>query len=138
MVASQINETNEMSGNKSLFVNCVMTTSNTKVSPVIDLQRCSAFVVQNRLNQPTSSDVDYVADTTNVGTSTVGVYLTRPVILENLSTALDIRLTSNIRTTSSVEVYFRTTSSEEARNIDDLSWIPFNTTGAEDITVKEN
>ena len=51
MVASQINETNEMSGNKSLFVNCVMSTSNTKVSPVIDLQRCSAFVVQNRLNQ---------------------------------------------------------------------------------------
>ena len=102
---------------------------------VIDLQRCSAFVVQNRLNQPTSSDVDYVADTTNVGTSTAGVYLTRPVILENLSTALDIRLTSNIRTTSSVEVYFRTTSSEEARNIDDLSWIPFNTTGAEDTTV---
>ena len=135
MVASQINETNEMSGNKSLFVNCVMSTSNTKVSPVIDLQRCSAFVVQNRLNQPTSSDVDYVADTTNVGTSTAGVYLTRPVILENLSTALDIRLTSNIRTTSKVEVYYRITSSEEARNIDDLSWIPFNTSGNEDITV---
>ena len=135
MVASQINETNEMSGNKSLFVNCVMSTSNTKVSPVIDLQRCSAFVVQNRLNQPSASDVNFVADTSNVGTSSAGVYLTRPVILENLSTALDIRLTSNIRTTSKVEVYYRITSSEEARNIDDLSWIPFNTSGNEDITV---
>ena len=135
MVASQINETNEMSGNKSLFVNCVMTTSNTKLSPVIDLQRCSAFVVQNRLNQPSASDVNFVADTTNVGTSSAAVYLTRPVVLENQSTALDIRLTSNIRTTSKVEVYFRTTSSEEARNIDDLSWIPFNVTGAEDQTV---
>ena len=135
MVASQINETNEMSGNKSLFVNCVMSTSNTKVSPVIDLQRCSAFVVQNRLNQPSASDVNFIADTSNVGTSSAGVYLTRPVILENLSTALDIRLTSNIRTTSKVEVYYRITSSEEARNIDDLSWIPFNTSGNEDITV---
>jgi len=135
MVASQINETNEMSGNKSLFVNCVMTTSNTKLSPVIDLQRCSAFVVQNRLNQPSASDVNFVADTTNVGTSSAAVYLTRPVVLENQSTALDIRLTSNIRTTSKVEVYFRTTSSEEARNIDDLGWIPFNVTGAEDQTV---
>ena len=59
----------------------------------------------------------------------------KAVILENLSTALDIRLTSNIRTTSKVEVYYRITSSEEARNIDDLSWIPFNTSGNEDITV---
>nr|BAR27359.1 VrlC protein [uncultured Mediterranean phage uvMED] len=135
MVASSINETNEMSGSKSLFVNCVMTTSNTKLSPVIDLQRCSAFAVQNRLNQPSASDVNYVADTANVGTSSAAVYLTKPVVLENLSTAIDVRLTSNIRSTSSVEVYFRTTSSEEARNIDDLSWIPFNTTGTSDSTV---
>ena len=132
MVASSINETNEMAGSKSLFVNCAMTTSNTKLSPVIDLQRVSAFTIQNRLNQPSASDVDYVADTTNVGTSSAGVYLTRPVILENPTTAIDVRLTSNIRTTSKVEVYFRTTSSEETRNIDDLSWIPFNTTGRED------
>jgi len=135
MVASSINETNEMTGNKSLFVNCVMSTSNTKVSPVIDLQRCSAFTIQNRLNQPQSGDVNYVADTENVGTSTAAVYLTKPVLLDNPTTALDIRLTSNIRSTSSVEVYFRTSSSEEVRNIDDLAWIPFNTTGREDTTI---
>jgi len=135
MVASSINETNEMGGSKSLFVNCVMQTSNTKLSPVIDLQRCSAFTVQNRLNQPQSGDVNYVADTENVGTSSAAAYLTKPVVLENLSTAIDVRLTSNIRSTSSVEVYYRTTSSEEARNINDLSWIPFNTTGTSDSTV---
>ena len=135
MVASSINETNEMAGNKSLFVNCVMSTSNTKVSPVIDLQRVSAFTIQNRINQPSVSDVNYVSDTTNVGTSSAASYLTKPVILENLSTAIDVRLTSNIRSTSKVEVYFRTSSSEEARNIDDLSWIPFNTTGTSDTTV---
>jgi len=135
MIASSINETNEMGGNKSLFVNCSMTTTNTKVSPVIDLQRTSAFVVQNRLNQPQSGDVNYVADTQNVGTSSAAVYLTKPVVLENLSTAIDVRLTSNIRSTSSVEVYYRTTSSDEARNIDDLSWIPFNGTGTSDSSV---
>ena len=135
MVASSINETNEMSGSKSLFVNCTMTTSNTKLSPVIDLQRCSAFTIQNRLNKPQSGDINYVPDTENVGTSSAAAYLTKPVVLENLSTAIDVRLTSNIRSTSSVEVYYRTTSSEEARNINDLSWIPFNTTGTSDSTV---
>jgi len=135
MVASSINETNEMSGSKSLFVNCTLTTTNTKLSPVIDLQRTSAFTIQNRLNQPTSSDINYVADTTNVGTSSAAVYLTKPILLDNPSTALDVRLTQNVRVSSSVEVYFRTSSSEEVRNIDDLSWIPFNSTGREDTTV---
>ncbi|BCU99033.1 MAG: hypothetical protein CM15mV25_0260 [uncultured marine virus] len=32
MVASDINQTNEMSGSKSLFVNLSMTTNNTKLS----------------------------------------------------------------------------------------------------------
>ena len=36
MVASDINQTNEMSGSKSLFVDCTLTTSNTRLSPVID------------------------------------------------------------------------------------------------------
>src|SRR6056300_1483770 len=135
MVASTINETNEMTGNKSLFVTMSLTTTNTKVSPVIDLQRVSAFTIQNRLNDPQISDVNYVADTTNVGTSSAAVYLTRPVVLENISSALDIRLTQNVRATSNVKVYYRVSSSEEVRNIDDLSWIPFNTNGNEDTTV---
>ena len=135
MVASGVNETREMAGQKSLFVDCVMTTTNTKLSPVIDLQRVSAYTIQNRLNNPQVSDVNYVADTANVGTSSAAVYLTRPIVLENASTALDVRLTSNVRATSNVEVYYRTTSSEEVRNIDDLNWIPFNDDGSEDTTV---
>src|SRR5210317_1745176 len=135
MVASAVNETREMTGNKSLFVTMSLTTTNTKVSPVIDLQRVSAFTIQNRLNDPQVSDVNYVADTTNVGTSSAAVYLTRPVVLENISSALDIRLTQNVRATSNVKVYYRVSSSEEVRNIYDLSWIPFNTNGNEDRTV---
>jgi len=135
MVASTVNETREMTGNKSLFVTISLTTTNTKLSPVIDLQRVSAFTIQNRLNDPQVSDINYVADTTNIGTSSAAVYLTRPVILENTSSAIDVRLTQNVRATSNVEVYYRVSSSEEVRNIDDLSWIPFNGDGSEDTTV---
>ena len=53
MVASQINETNEMNGFKSLFVNLTMSSANENVSPVIDLKRVNAFAISNRLNQPT-------------------------------------------------------------------------------------
>ena len=136
MVASTINETNEMAGIKSLFVNVEMSTTNTKLSPVIDLQRASAYVIQNRLNSPTSGNTpDFVSDTTKTGTSTAGVYLTRPIVLENNSTALDIRLTANIRSSSEIKLFFRTSGASEVRKIEDLSWIPFNTDGSADTAV---
>jgi hypothetical protein len=142
MIASSINATNEISDlttgpkNKSLFVDCSLTTTNTKLSPVIDTGRLSAFTIQNRLNEPVAGNTpNFIDDTANTGTSSAAVYITKPVVLENVSTALDIRLTSNIRSTSSVEVYYRVTGGEEVRNISDLSWTPFNSDGSEDVTV---
>jgi hypothetical protein len=136
MVASTINETNEMSGSKSLFVTLEFNTENTKLSPVLDTQRMSAITVQNRLNNPTSGNTpNFVDDEQATGSSTAAIYCTRPITLENDSTALEVRLTQNVRSTSSVRVYYRVSSSEEVRNIDDLNWIPFNTDGSEDTTV---
>jgi hypothetical protein len=77
----------------------------------------------------------FVDDTSPTGTSTAAVYCTRPITLENESAALDIRLTQNVFSSSSVRVFFRTTGSNETRNINDLSWTPFNTDGREDISV---
>ena len=136
MVASSINETNEMSGSKSLLVDVTLTTSNTRLSPVIDTKRVSMITVQNRLNSPTSSNTpSFVNDEASTGTSSAAVYCTRPIVLENASTALEVRLTSYVRSSSEVEVYFRTTSSEESRDVKDLSWTPFNSDGSEDTAV---
>ena len=136
MVASAINETNEMSGSKSLFTTLTLSTTNTKLSPVLDTQRMSMVAVQNRLNSPTVSNTpDFVNDEAPTGTSSAGVYVTRPVILDNESTALDVRLTQNVRASSQVEVYYRVTGAEEVRDINDLGWVPFNGDGSEDISV---
>ena len=136
MVASEINETNEMSSSKSLFLNLSLSTTSTKLSPVLDVKRTSMVAVQNRLNNPTAGNTpNFVADTASTGTSSAAVYCTRPITLENESTAIDVRLTQNVRSSSSVEVYFRITGAEEVRNINDLAWIPFNGDGSEDLTV---
>jgi hypothetical protein len=58
LVASDINQTNEMSGSKSLFTNITISTSNKNVSPVIDVKRINAFAISNRLNNPTVSSTD--------------------------------------------------------------------------------
>ena len=58
LVASDINQTNEMSGSKSIVFNLVMSSTNANLSPVIDLQRVNAFAISNRLNNPTVSSTD--------------------------------------------------------------------------------
>jgi len=136
MVASDINQTNEMAGSKSLFINLSMTTTSTNLSPVLDVARMSMVAVQNRLNQPTVGNTpNFIDDTASSGTSSAAVYVTKPVTLENESTAIDVRLTQNVQSTSSVEVYFRLSGAEEDRNINDISWTPFNGDGSEDISV---
>jgi len=135
-VMSEINETNEMSGQKSFWLNLKLLTTNTKVSPVLDTQRMSAFMISNRLNNPDASNTpDFVDDIASTGSSTAALYLTKPVVLENSSTSLDVRLTSNVRSSSVVRVYHRTLGPEDDRKIEDLSWTPFNTDGSEDTAV---
>src|SRR6056300_15859 len=201
MVASSINETNEMAGAKSMFVNLTISSQNANVSPVIDLKRVNAFAISNRLNQPTvsntdtftgdgsttdftmssspasvhllavkksgkklspvddftvsgttltltsapasgskiiaklSNTVDYEDDTATEGGSSEGSYLTRPVTLENPSTAVEVRVAASVRSTSSIKMYYRLSGGEETRRIQDIEFTPFNTDGSSDTNV---
>jgi hypothetical protein len=138
VVASQINETNEMSDSKSfsLLLDLVSPNGNENLSPVIDTKKMSLFLIQNRLNNPVSGTTpDFVEETTNTGGSAAAKYITKPVILENVSTSLDIRLSANIRSTAAVKMYYRTTSAEDVRLLGDVAWIAFNVDGSPDATV---
>ena len=138
MVASAINETNEMSGGKSFSMSISMSTpaDNNNISPVIDTARLSLFLIQNRLNNPISGTTpDFVAETANTGGSAAAKYMTRPVILTNDATALDIRVSANVRSTSAVKMYYRNTSAEDARKLGDVAWTAFNSDGTPDSTV---
>ena len=55
MIASGINETNEMSGGKSLIMPLTRCLQPTLVSPVIDLKRMTFLAIANRINQIDSS-----------------------------------------------------------------------------------
>jgi len=135
-VMSQPNETTRMSGKKSFYVIIEMSTTNTKLTPVIDLARNSVFCISNRLNSPTSSNTpDFVAETAASDTSGASKYIIKPVVLANNSTALDIRLTQSVRASAEVEVYYRTTSADEVRNINDINWTAFNGDGSADKAV---
>ena len=138
LIASQINETNEMSGVKSfsLSLDLVSPNGTENLSPVIDTKKMSLFLIQNRLNNPISGTTpDFTEETTTSGGSAAAKYITKPVILENESTALDIRLSANIRSTSAVKMYYRTTSAEDVRKLGDVAWTAFNSDGTPDTAV---
>ena len=136
VIASSINETNEMSGNKSFMTILDMSSGQTNLSPVIDLESMSVFVTKNRINNPASGTTpDFVAETNANQTSAEAKYLTKPIILDNNSTALDIRISANIQTGSDMKLFFRTTGGEETRRLQDIGFTPFNSTGAEDTNV---
>jgi hypothetical protein len=135
MIASSINETNEMSGSKSFVLELTLNgeTITKDVSPIVDVKRLSAHLIQNRLFNPVSGTTpDFVAETTNTGGSAPAKYMTRPVILKNDSTALDISLSAAVRSTSEIKMYYRTTSVDDVRKLGDVAWRAFNDDGTPD------
>ena len=198
LVASSINETNEMTGKNSLVVDLNISSTNVNLSPFIDMKRTNAFAINNRLNNPSVSStdtftgdgsdvtftlsgtpssvhllavkknglklqpvddftvsgttltmvtapaagasivakitntVDFEEDTAVEGGSSEGVYVTKTVNLENPSTALDIRVAASVRSSSSIQAYFRISGGEETRRIKDIEFTPFNIDGAPD------
>jgi len=138
MVASSINETNEMSASKSYTTTLTIKTPTNfnNLSPIIDTKRMSLFLIQNRLNNPiTGTTPDFTAETANTGGSSAAQYVTKPVILKDDATALDIRISANVRSSSAVKMYYRITSSEDARKLGDVDWIGFNSDGTPDSAV---
>ena len=140
MVCSGINETNELSGLKSCFLDLVLTTSSTTVSPVIDLQRSTLLGVANRLdNIDSSSDVyptsEYFDSTEPDGDNNSAIYMTKQVALENPATALKVLFAAHRPATSEIKVMYKILRTDDASDFDDLGYRYFNTTGVDDETV---
>ena len=100
-----------MSGSKSLAlaISIKTQTGDDNISPIIDTSRLSCHLIRNQIicNPTSGTTPDFVAETAKRGGSGPAKYITRPVILANESTALDVRLSAYIPGTSEVEVFYR-------------------------------
>ena len=143
MVASQINETNELSGTKSMFVDLELSTDNENLSPVIDLDRASMNLIANRINNiDTSSDVfptsDFNASTEPDGDQNAAIYLTKKIALENPATSIRCFFAAAKKSTSEIKVLFKTLGSDESKDFDEKGYTFFNTTGTTDSVVRNS
>jgi hypothetical protein len=121
-----------LSGNThSLEFVGILGTDKDNVSPVIDMQRCSAITISNRINRPaaagTPSDnwvnpvANYLAETDPTSTSSLAKYLTKTVQLDNGANELKLFLDINRPNNTNVDIYYKVGS--EASLFDDQAWV---------------
>jgi len=143
MVASQINETNEISGQKSFYLDVDLATSKENLSPIVDLDRKSIVAFTNRLdNIDSASDMgvtalqgDFVSSEAASGDSNEAIYITRRVSLDNPATGIKVILDMNRFASADVKLMFKILRSDDASDFDEIGYNFFNTSGGPDTTV---
>ena len=141
VVASQINETNEMSGSKSFEVGLQLYSNNPNISPIIDVATIGCLGIMNRINNiDSSSDVptgtSYIDSTQPDGDSNVMTYITRKVSLKTPAQGLRVTADFFRPPTTDVKVLYKVLNTDVETPFDDLGWKYFNTTGAPDSTTE--
>lgn len=143
IVCSQVNETNELSGNKSFELIFTMTSSVENLSPIIDLDRKTLVTVANRLdNVDTSSDVypsaEYVMPTEPEGDSGEVVYITRKAQLKTPATSLKVFVDAVKFDSAEIQLMYKILRSDDASDFDEIGWTYFNTNGNPDSNVNSS
>ena len=110
IIASKINESNQLTslpGSKSFTTEYVLTSKDTNVSPMIDLDRLSVITTTNRLDQRTS---DYKVDpkvNSRFNDPNAAIYITKRVDLENPATSLQVRFAAYRHVSNDIRVLYR-------------------------------
>ena len=156
LIASSINETSEMSGNKSLQATLTFNSELENISPVLDTQRMGLFAIQNRLNNievagdlfsggtsaATNTDGStpfgdrYKNSTSPAGDANSAIYITRRIGLNNASTALKVIFDAMRPSSSSIEVYWKVLRSDDSAQFEDITWTEM--TLDKDVTESKN
>jgi len=77
VIASEVNEASFLSGDKSIGVTAIMTTTNNSVSPVIDTHRTSLICIHNKVNNATQANVNVAAiDSRTVSSANTNIAFT--------------------------------------------------------------
>jgi hypothetical protein len=137
IVASPLNEANEMSNGKSFDVSLQLYSGNPNISPVIDVSSIGCLVIANRINNINSgSDVPtgttYIPSTSPDGDNNAMTYITRKVSLKTPAQGLRVTADFFRPPTTDLKVLYKVLNNDDETPFDDLGWRYFNTTGAPD------
>ena len=139
----RINETNEIAGQKSFYLDVDMSTTKENLSPIVDLDRKSVVAFSNRLDNIDSAtnlgvsalQGDYVSSEAASGDSNEAIYITRRVSLDTPATGIKVILDANRFASADIKLMFKILRSDDASDFDEIGYNFFNTNGGPDTTV---
>ena len=140
IVASQINETNEMGSAKSFKLELDMTTTSDFVSPVVDVGSIGANTIMNRIDSVSSSgdvstNATFVESTEPEGDNNSAIYCTRLIQLENPATQLKV-IFDGFKPAGTalgeIKTYFKLLKADNTLPTEELGWTEFNTDNVPD------
>ena len=141
VIASPINEQNEMSSTKSFECAVQLQSVNHNVSPVIDTGSIGALAISNRLNNvDISSDVPtgttYISSTAPEGDNNAMVYVTRKVNLKTPASSIIVTADVYRPPTTDVKFMYKIIKNDEDTPLDDIGFTYFNTDGSPDTSTE--
>jgi hypothetical protein len=119
MIASPINETQSLGGQKSIVMRASLFTTSDNVSPVIDLDRTSLITVANRVNN------DNTGETDPSGGAADAKYIIRRITLDQPAIDLRVIFAAARTAEASIDVYYKVLRSDDnATSFADLPYAP--------------
>jgi hypothetical protein len=109
LIASRVNETNTLTtllGNRSFTMALNFGTTNSALSPVVDLHRIAMILTSNRVNQPITN---YITDnrTSNIiDDPNAFVYAINPISLESPATSIKVYVSAYLNTYNDVRAFY--------------------------------
>jgi hypothetical protein len=129
VIASNINEVNNLAGNKSLDLEVEYSTSNKYLSPVINIDDASFMTIQTAIDFQADSDgiantvnpYEYIEETDPRGGTALSKYVSKDIPFANAATGLKILVGANVPTTASFDVYYKIAN--ESQTLIDQPWV---------------
>tara|TARA_B100001093_G_scaffold259604_1_gene248144 strand:+ start:678 stop:5942 length:5265 start_codon:yes stop_codon:yes gene_type:complete len=109
---------NESGGAKTFTLRAVLTTTRDHLTPVLDANRLSVITVQNRIG-----DNGTVVETNAYGGSELCKYITKKIDLAEEADVINVYLSSNRPSGSSIDFYYRTVPSGSDVDFNSIAWI---------------
>lgn len=132
LILSTPNESAKLSGAKSFTMEILINSETDKLSPIIDLDRCSITTTSNRINNPTN----YSAAENYTGDPHEAVYISKMISLDNqISRSIKVYFDAYRPSDTNIKVLYRTVPMGYTGNENEIGWKWFNTSGGPDKAV---
>ena len=109
VICSKVNEDNKLTnlpGNKSLNLSLTLSTTDTRLSPVIDTQRVNTILTSNRVNEVITNYATDKRSNSVTEDPSAFQYISKEINLENQATSIKIIVNANMNPFTDIRAFY--------------------------------